>query len=223
MIRVLAFVVAMLCIGPAIAQPLPADLDRANAVVIDSTKGRIVIKLRTDLAPRHADRIKQLARDGFYNNVPFHRVMDGFMAQTGDGERFNGTGGSKYPNLKPEFSKVPFRRGIVAMARASAEDSANSQFFIMFADAAFLNERIHRDRRGRDRNGRRRQAEEGVVRIGRWPGDRPGQDGEGASRIRHRSDQSSRKRRSLPRHRSPRRPRCPATRGVCPPGVAWRL
>ena len=141
MIRVLAFVVAMLCIGPAIAQPLPADLDRANAVVIDSTKGRIVIKLRTDLAPRHADRIKQLARDGFYNNVPFHRVMDGFMAQTGDGERFNGTGGSKYPNLKPEFSKVPFRRGIVAMARASAEDSANSQFFIMFADAAFLNEK----------------------------------------------------------------------------------
>ena len=124
---------------PAGAQTLPAGLDKANAIVIDTTKGRIVIKLRTDLAPQHAERIKQLAREGFYNNVPFHRVMDGFMAQTGDGEKFNGTGGSKYPNLKQEFSKIHFGRGIVGMARrGDSVDSANSQFFIMFADGGSL-------------------------------------------------------------------------------------
>ncbi|APO53213.1 cyclophilin family peptidyl-prolyl cis-trans isomerase [Bradyrhizobium diazoefficiens] len=124
---------------PAGAQTLPAGLDKANAVVIDTTKGRIVIKLRTDLAPQHAERIKQLAREGFYNNVPFHRVMDGFMAQTGDGQNFNGTGGSKYPNLKQEFSKVHFARGIVGMARrGDSVDTANSQFFIMFADGGSL-------------------------------------------------------------------------------------
>ena len=125
---------------PAVAQQLPANLDKANAIVIDTTKGRIVIKLRTDIAPQHAERIKQLAREGYYNNVPFHRVMDGFMAQTGDGEKFNGTGGSKYPNLKQEFSKVHFARGIVGMARrGDSVDSANSQFFIMFADGSSLN------------------------------------------------------------------------------------
>ncbi|WLA61501.1 peptidylprolyl isomerase [Bradyrhizobium diazoefficiens] len=124
---------------PAGAQTLPAGLDKANAIVIDTTKGRIVIKLRTDLAPQHAERIKQLAREGFYNNVPFHRVMDGFMAQTGDGQNFNGTGGSKYPNLKQEFSKVHFARGIVGMARrGDSVDTANSQFFIMFADGGSL-------------------------------------------------------------------------------------
>ena len=140
MIRLLAFVAALLCVMPAVAQPLPANLDKANAIVIDSTKGRIVIKLRTDIAPQHAERIKQLAREGFYNNVPFHRVMDGFMAQTGDGQNFNGTGGSKYPNLKQEFSQVPFKRGVVGMARrGDSVDSANSQFFIMFADGSSLN------------------------------------------------------------------------------------
>ncbi|UGY14458.1 peptidylprolyl isomerase [Bradyrhizobium septentrionale] len=140
MIRILAFVAALLCVVPAVAQPLPAGLDKANAIVIDTTKGRIVIKLRTDIAPQHAERIKQLAREGYYNNVPFHRVMDGFMAQTGDGQNFNGTGGSKYPNLKQEFSQVPFKRGIVGMARrGDSVDSANSQFFIMFADGSSLN------------------------------------------------------------------------------------
>jgi peptidylprolyl isomerase len=139
MIRALAFIVALICAAPAIAQPLPAGLDKQNAIVIDTTKGRIVIKLRTDLAPQHAERLKQLARDGYYNNVPFHRVIDGFMAQTGDGKNFNGTGGSKYPNLKAEFSNVPFKRGTVGMARSSSEDSANSQFFIMYADGSFLN------------------------------------------------------------------------------------
>ncbi|MDA9494081.1 peptidylprolyl isomerase [Bradyrhizobium sp. CCBAU 11361] len=124
---------------PAVAQQLPANLDKANALVIDTTKGRIVIKLRADLAPQHAERLKQLAREGYYNNVPFHRVMDGFMAQTGDGQNFNGTGGSKYPNLKQEFSKVHFARGIVGMARrGDSVDTANSQFFIMFADGGSL-------------------------------------------------------------------------------------
>ena len=130
---------ALLGAAPALAQQLPANLDKANALVIDTTKGRIVIKLRTDIAPQHAERLKQLAREGFYNNVPFHRVMDGFMAQTGDGEKFNGTGGSKYPNLKQEFSKVHFARGIVGMARrGDSVDTANSQFFIMFADGGSL-------------------------------------------------------------------------------------
>jgi peptidylprolyl isomerase len=139
MIRALAVIVALICAAPAIAQPLPAGLDKQNAIVIDTTKGRIVVKLRPDIAPQHAERIKQLARDGYYNNVPFHRVIEGFMAQTGDGKNFNGTGGSKYPNLKAEFSNVPFKRGIVGMARAGSPDSANSQFFIMFADGSSLN------------------------------------------------------------------------------------
>ena len=139
MIRALAFIVALICAAPAIAQSLPANLDKQNAIVIDTTKGRIVIKLRTDVAPQHAERIKQLARDGYYNNVPFHRVIDGFMAQTGDGKNFDGTGGSKYPNLKAEFSNVPFKRGIVGMARSASPDSANSQFFIMYGDVSFLN------------------------------------------------------------------------------------
>jgi peptidylprolyl isomerase len=141
MIRILAVVVALVCAMPAFAAPpaLPAGVDANNTLVIDTTKGRIIIKLRTDLAPKHAERLKQLARDGFYNNVPFHRVMDGFMAQTGDGKNFNGTGGSKYPNLQSEFTQTPFKRGVVGMARASDPNSANSQFFICFADASFLN------------------------------------------------------------------------------------
>ncbi|GAA3856022.1 peptidylprolyl isomerase [[Pseudomonas] carboxydohydrogena] len=139
MIRLLAVLGALMLAAPAFAQKLPANLDKANAIVIDTTKGRVVVQLRTDLAPGHAERIKQLARDGYYNNVPFHRVIDGFMAQTGDGKNFNGTGGSKYPNLKAEFSNVPFTRGVVGMARASDPNSANSQFFIMFNDYPSLN------------------------------------------------------------------------------------
>ena len=104
------------------------------------TQGRIVVKLRNDLAPKHAARLKQLAQDKFYDNVPFHRVIAGFMAQTGDGQYGNGTGGSKLPDLKAEFSSVPFTRAVVGMARkGNSNDSANSQFFIMFADAPSLN------------------------------------------------------------------------------------
>src|SRR5215475_12328881 len=140
MIRLFAFLAALVLAAPAFSQSLPANIDKNNALVIDTTKGRIVIALRPDIAPKHAERLKQLARDGFYNNVPFHRVMEGFMAQTGDGQNFDGTGGSKYPNLKQEFSNVPFKRGIVGMARrGDSVDSANSQFFIMFADGPSLN------------------------------------------------------------------------------------
>src|SRR5260370_582425 len=115
MIRALAFIVAVLFAFPALAQqPLPANLDKQNAIVIETTKGRIVIKLRTDLAPKHAERIKQLAREGFYNNVPFHRVMDGFMAQTGGRQNFSRTGGSKSPKLKQDLSRAPFQPGAVA-------------------------------------------------------------------------------------------------------------
>jgi cyclophilin family peptidyl-prolyl cis-trans isomerase len=141
MIRILAVVVALVCASPALAQAikLPAGVDPQNTLVIDTTKGRVVIKLRTDLAPRHAERLKTLAREGYYDNVPFHRVMDGFMAQTGDGQKFDGTGRSKYPNVAAEFTQTPFKRGVVGMARANDPNSANSQFFICFGDAAFLN------------------------------------------------------------------------------------
>ena len=121
------------------ATELPAGVDPQNALILDTTPGRIVIKLRTDVAPGHAERMKLLAREQFYDDVPFHRVIEGFMAQTGDGENGNGTGGSDYPDLKSEFSDVPFTRGVVGMARTSNPHSANSQFFIMFDDGSFLN------------------------------------------------------------------------------------
>ena len=121
------------------AQALPPGTDPEHALILETTPGQIVIKLRTDVAPGHAERLKKLAREGFYDNVPFHRVIDGFMAQTGDGQHGNGTGGSKHPDLKAEFSEVPFKRGIVGMARTSDPNSANSQFFIMFADGSSLN------------------------------------------------------------------------------------
>jgi len=138
MIRLLTFLAVLVCAAPAFAQPLPAGVDPQSTIVIDTNKGRIVVKLRPDLAPKHAERIKQLARDKYYDNVPFHRVIDGFMAQTGDGQNKNGTGGSKYPNLPAEFSSTPFKRGVVGMARANDPNSANSQFFIMFDTASSL-------------------------------------------------------------------------------------
>src|SRR5580698_7925261 len=139
MSRLLAVLFAIMCAAQASADPLPAGLDPQNTLYLDTKYGRVIIKLYNDIAPKHAERMKQLARDGFYDNVPFHRVIDGFMAQTGDGQNGNGTGGSKYPDLKAEFSSVPYTRGVVGMARTSDPNSANSQFFIMFADGAFLN------------------------------------------------------------------------------------
>ena len=137
--RLFTVLAALTCVAPAIAQPLPAGLDPQNTVLIDTKYGRVVVKLRPDLAPKHAERIKLLARDKFYDNVPFHRVIPGFMAQTGDGQRGDGTGGSKYPNVPAEFSQTPFKRGTVGMARTNDPNSANSQFFICFADSPWLN------------------------------------------------------------------------------------
>ena len=140
MLRMLALVGLLFAAMPAAAQNLPAGADPQNTLIIDTTQGRIVVKLRNDIAPGHAARLKQLAREKFYDGVPFHRVIGGFMAQTGDGQNGNGTGGSKYPDLKAEFSNVPYKRGIVGMARkGNSNDSANSQFFIMFADGPSLN------------------------------------------------------------------------------------
>src|SRR6516225_1633423 len=142
LIRSFALIAALACVASALAAPpkLPAGVDPENAIVIDTGKGQIIIKLRTDIAPKHAERIKQLAREHYYDDVPFHRVIDGFMAQTGDGQNHNGTGGSKYPNLQAEFSQVPFKRGIVGMARKGGDNnSANSQFFIMYKDTPGLN------------------------------------------------------------------------------------
>jgi peptidylprolyl isomerase len=148
LIRSFALIAALACAAPALAAPpkLPAGVDPENAIVIDvgasndKDKGQIIIKLRNDIAPQHAERIKTLAREHFYDGVPFHRVIDGFMAQTGDGQNHNGTGGSKYPNLPAEFSQVPFKRGIVGMARKGGDNnSANSQFFIMYKETPGLN------------------------------------------------------------------------------------
>jgi len=111
--------------------------DPENTLILESSKGRTVIALRPDLAPNHVARIKELARQGFYDGVVFHRVIEGFMAQTGDP---TGTGmGGSGKKLKAEFSREPHRRGTASMARAQSPDSADSQFFICFDDAAFLN------------------------------------------------------------------------------------
>jgi cyclophilin family peptidyl-prolyl cis-trans isomerase len=114
---------------------MAADLE--NTLYIDLPKGRVTIALRPDVAPGHVARIKELAREGFYDGTPFHRVIDGFMAQGGD-PTGTGTGGSKKPNLKAEFSGEPHVRGVCSMARSSDPNSANSQFFICFGDAKFL-------------------------------------------------------------------------------------
>lgn len=111
-------------------------LDPENTIYLDLKDGRVVIQLRPDLAPNHVARIKELTRQGFYNGLPFHRVIPGFMAQTGD-PNGNGTGGSGH-KLKAEFSTAPHLRGTVSMARAGSPDSADSQFFICFESARFL-------------------------------------------------------------------------------------
>ncbi|TYC53864.1 peptidylprolyl isomerase [Rhodobacterales bacterium] len=112
--------------------------DPENTLLLELKDGTVVIQLRPDLAPNHVERVKQLARDGFYDGVVFHRVIDGFMAQTGD-PTGTGMGGSKLPDLKAEFNDAPFKRGTLGMARAADPNSANSQFFIMFNDGDWLN------------------------------------------------------------------------------------
>ncbi len=111
--------------------------DTEQTLTLETTKGPVVIRLRPDVAPKHVERITQLVGEKFYDNVAFHRVIDGFMAQTGC-PNGTGTGGSKLPNLKQEFNAEPHVRGTCSMARAQSPDSANSQFFICFGDAGFL-------------------------------------------------------------------------------------
>jgi peptidylprolyl isomerase len=115
-----------------------ATPDPENTLIVETTKGRVVIALRPDLAPKHVERIKTLAREGFYDGIVFHRVIEGFMAQCGCPKGL-GTGGSSYPNLPAEFNAEPHVRGTCSMARAQSPNSANSQFFICFGDASFLN------------------------------------------------------------------------------------
>ena len=113
-----------------------AERDAENTILMEITHGPVVIELLPDLAPGHVSRIKELVRDGFYDGIVFHRVIDGFMAQTGDP---TGTGmGGSGQNLKAEFSDAPHERGVCSMARAQSRDSADSQFFICFDDATFL-------------------------------------------------------------------------------------
>ena len=117
---------------------MAAIKDPENTLVMDTTQGKVVIALRPDLAPNHVDRIKTLARDGFYDGIVFHRVIEGFMAQTGC-PHGTGTGSSKLGNLEAEFNAEPHVRGVCSMARAQNPNSANSQFFICFDDAPWLN------------------------------------------------------------------------------------
>jgi peptidylprolyl isomerase len=123
------------------ALPMTANaasaLDPQNTIYMDTTQGRVVIQLRPDLAPNHVARVKELTRQGFYNGTPFHRVVEGFMAQGGD-PTGTGMGGSSLPDLKAEFTNTNFTRGTVGAARSDDPDSANSQFFICYQDCSFL-------------------------------------------------------------------------------------
>jgi len=123
--------------------------DPENTILIELKDGTVTIELLADVAPKHCERMKELARSGAYDNVVFHRVIDGFMAQTGDVANGNaendfnlrsaGTGASELPDVKAEFSSLPHDRGTIGAARSSSPDSANSQFFINFSDNHFLN------------------------------------------------------------------------------------
>ena len=118
-----------------------ADIkDPENTLLIETTKGPVVIAMRPDLAPKHVEHIKKLVREKFYDGIVFHRVIDGFMAQTGC-PKGTGTGGSTYDNLPAEFNNETHQRGVCSMARAASPDSANSQFFIVFDDASFLDKK----------------------------------------------------------------------------------
>lgn len=124
---------ALLMTAPANAQD-----NKDNLVYMDVPGGRVVIELKPDIAPKHVERIKTLTKQGFYDGIVFHRVIEGFMAQTGD-PTGTGTGGSSLPDLPAEFSNANFGRGTVGAARSSNPNSANSQFFICFDDCSFLN------------------------------------------------------------------------------------
>lgn len=146
-IKSLSFLVAPLLLIIGLIMPVQAEQgshgvverpQKEEMMLLELKDGTVKIKLRPDLAPNHVDRIKKLAAHGFYDGIVFHRVIDGFMAQTGD-PTGTGTGGSDYPDLRAEFSEEPFVRGAIGMARAGHPDSGNSQFFICLDDAQFLN------------------------------------------------------------------------------------
>jgi cyclophilin family peptidyl-prolyl cis-trans isomerase len=127
------FFAGALAAQPIVTPPAPPPLDPENTLLLDlSTGGRVAIQLRPDVAPGHVERIKTLVRKGFYDGLVFHRVIPGFMAQGGD-PKGDGSGGSELPDLKAEFNGLPHVRGAVAAARTDEPDTANSQFFIMFA------------------------------------------------------------------------------------------
>src|SRR5262245_15091662 len=135
--RVLAVAVVLAAVACATPRPSLAADPLENVVLLDLKDGRVTILLRPDLAPKHVERVKKLTREGFYDGIVFHRVIPGFMAQTGDP---TGTGGSKYPDVPAEFSNsASFERGTIGAARSNDPNSANSQFFIDFAPAPFLN------------------------------------------------------------------------------------
>jgi peptidylprolyl isomerase len=138
--RTLIVSTAALAFGSLVTAGQPAFAqtnDPENTIFLDLKQGRVVIRLLPDVAPKHVERIKTLARQGFYDGTPFHRVIEGFMAQGGD-PTGTGTGGSKLPDLPLEASQRHFVRGVCGMARSSSPNSANSQFFIMFAPAPSL-------------------------------------------------------------------------------------
>jgi cyclophilin family peptidyl-prolyl cis-trans isomerase len=132
MIKRLSLSLAALALATGLATAQTGNLDPQNTIYLDLKDGRVVIRLRPDLAPRHVEQIKALTKRGFYDNIVFHRVIDGFMAQTGD-PTGTGMGGSDLPNIQAEFqSRVPYQVGSVGMARSQSPNSANSQFFICY-------------------------------------------------------------------------------------------
>jgi len=149
MVRSLLLAAALLFALPSLEAKAVDIKDPENTLIIELKSGNVVIEMLPDVAPLHVARIKELARSGQYDGVAFHRVIEGFMAQTGDVQygdmtdgydpRRVGTGGSDLPDVKAEFSSLPFDRGVAGMARAQNPNSANSQFFIMFEDGHFLN------------------------------------------------------------------------------------
>ncbi|MGF1500946.1 MAG: peptidylprolyl isomerase [Paracoccaceae bacterium] len=149
MLKTIGLAVALLTL--TLTEAWPVDIkDPENTLIIELKSGEVVVEMLPDTAPQHVARIKELTRAGEYDNVAFHRVIEGFMAQTGDvqfGDMEDGfaparagTGNSDKPDLPAEFSAVPFDRGVAGMARTNDPNSANSQFFIMFEDGHFLNE-----------------------------------------------------------------------------------
>ena len=137
--RIKTLTFTILALALLIGGSMTADAqDISNLIYLDTEHGRVVIETKPDLAPKHVERIKTLTKDGFYDGLVFHRVIDGFMAQTGD-PTGTGTSGSELPDLDAEFNNYNFMRGAIGMARTSNPNSANSQFFICFDDCSFLN------------------------------------------------------------------------------------